>query len=310
MKIRQGTDCVFVFSYLVNDGLIIWLFCRISDCCASDLDTVKKNENIILNDVTIPNKPLNSTAIKSNLNMSIFQTDLISKVRTLRSEGKHESAYELISANLDTVKYQNLLFENHPIWWSEIKAGICQLTRRSSKDIDFVRKIWAQKDFIYSFHRHANNLPDDDDKLKQLLDKEYLALVSESHAIHWIVKDRTGKPWGLLSITGISLTHKRAEVLLGLLDGAPKGLSTAAMLMLFQFYFKAIKFNKLLSFVYEDNPHSLKGTLHLGFKEEGRFKKHVRDPRSNQYVNLIQTGLLAEDAFSENNKRLMQRLLS
>jgi hypothetical protein len=96
----------------------------------------------------------------------------------------------------------------------------------------------------------------------------------------------------------------------GVLDGAPRGLSTAAMLMLFQFYFKAIKFNKLLSFVYEDNPHSLKGTLHIGFKEEGRFKKHVIDPRSNQYVNLIQTGLLAEDAFSENNKRLMQRLLS
>ena len=147
-------------------------------------------------------------------------------------------------------------------------------------------------------------------KLKQLLDREYLALVSESHAIHWIVKDRTGKPWGLLSITGISLTHKRAEVLLGLLDGAPIRLSTAAMLILFQFYFKAIKFNKLLSFVYEDNPHSLKGTLNIGFKEEGRLKKHVIDPRSNQYVDLIQTGLLVEDAFTENNKRLMQRLLS
>ena len=235
---------------------------------------------------------------------------LIAKARQLHKDRFHKDAHDLLVANLDREKFSNFVFENHPIWWSEIKAGICQLSRRSSKDIDFVRRIWAQKDFIYSFHRHANNLPDDNKKLAQLLDKEYLALVSESHAIHWIVKDRTGKPWGLISITGISLTHKRAEVLLGVLDGAPGGLSTAAMLMLFQFYFKAIKFNKLLSFVYEDNPHSLKGTLHIGFKEEGRFKKHVIDPRSNQYVNLIQTGLLAEDAFSENNKRLMQRLLS
>lgn len=238
------------------------------------------------------------------------QTELISKVRALRSELKHEAAHELLLANLDSVKYQNLLFENHPIWWSEIKAGICLLTRRSGKDSDFVRQIWTQKDFIYSFHRHANSLPNENEKLAHLLDKEYLALVSESHAIHWIVKDRTGSPWGLLSITGISLIHKRAEVLLGILDGAPRGLSTAAMLMLFQFYFKAIKFNKLLSFVYEDNSHSLKGTLHLGFKEEGRLRKHVLDPRSNNYVDLIQTGLLAEDAFSENNKRLMKRLLS
>jgi RimJ/RimL family protein N-acetyltransferase len=235
---------------------------------------------------------------------------LLDEARRLHKKSQHKDAFELLSANLDSAKYQNLLFENHPIWWSEIKAGICQLSRRSSKDIDFVRQIWGQKDFIYSFHRHANNLPDDNEKLTQLLDKEYLALVNESHSIHWIVKDMHGKAWGLLSITGISLIHKRAEVLLGILDGAPRGLSTAAMLMLFQFYFKAIKFNKLLSFVYEDNPHSLKGTLHLGFKEEGRFKKHVVDPRSNQYVNLIQTGLLAEDAFSKSNNRLMKRLLS
>jgi RimJ/RimL family protein N-acetyltransferase len=235
---------------------------------------------------------------------------LIEEVRELHRQRQHQSAFNLLNSKLDSIKYQNLLFENHPIWWSEIKAGICQLNRRSSKDIDFVREIWNHKDFIYSFHRHANSLPNESDKLANLLDKEYFALVSESHSIHWIVKDKTGKPWGLLSITGISLIHKRAEVLLGVLDGAPRGLSTAAMLMLFQFYFKAIKFNKLLSFVYEDNPHSLKGTLHLGFKEEGRFKKHVVDPRSNQYVNLIQTGLLAEDAFSKSNNRLMKRLLS
>jgi len=235
---------------------------------------------------------------------------LFEEVRELHRQRQHQSAFNLLNSKLDSIKYQNLLFKNHPIWWAEINAGICRLSRRSSKDIDFVRQIWGQKDFIYSFHRHANNLPSENVKLAQLLEKEYLALVSESHAIHWIVKDRAGNPWGLLSITGISLTHKRAEVLLGLMDQAPRGLSTAAMLILFQFYFNAIKFNKLLSFVYEDNPHSLKGALHIGFKEEGRLKKHVIDPRSNYYVNLIQTGLLAEDAFSDGNKRLMERLLS
>ena len=98
--------------------------------------------------------------------------------------------------------------------------------------------------------------------------------------------------------------------MLGVLPGAPNGLSTAVMLILFQFYFKAMKFNKLYSFVYDDNIHSLKGTLHLGFKEEGRLRKHVIDPKSGEYVDLVQTGLLAEDAFNPTTKRLMQRLLS
>jgi hypothetical protein len=59
-----------------------------------------------------------------------------------------------------------------------------------------------------------------------------------------------------------------------------------------------------------DNKHSLWGILHLDFKEEGHFKSHVIDAKSNKYVDLIQTGLLAEHEFSEKNKRLMQRLLS
>jgi len=235
---------------------------------------------------------------------------LLEEIRHLQKQRQHQSAFNLLNSKLDPIKYQNLFFENHPIWWAEIRAGICQLSRRSSKDIDFIREVWRKKDFIYSFHRHASTLPTEDGKLAELLDKEYFALVSQSHAIHWIVKDKNGTPWGLLSITEISLTHKRAEVLLGILDGAPIGISTAAMLTLFQFYFKAINFNKLFSFVFEDNPHSLKGTLHLGFKEEGRLRKHVLEPRSNKYVDLIQTGLLAEDAFSESNKVLMKRLLS
>lgn len=238
------------------------------------------------------------------------QTELIAKARALRSDRKHEAAFELLSANLDSAKYQNLLFENHPIWWSEINAGLVKLTRRSSHDSEFLKQVWNDKKFLYQFHRHANKLPDTPQELSALLEKEYLSLLSNSNSIHWIVKDKSGTPWGLLSLTSISLKHKRAEVLLGVMDGAPPGLSVAAMLILFQFYFRAIKFNKLTSFVYADNPHSLKGTLHLGFREEGQLVKHSFDPESKQFVDMIQTGLLSEYAFTEKNKRLMDRLLT
>ena len=76
-----------------------------------------------------------------------------------------------------------------------------------------------------------------------------------------------------------------------------------------QFYFKVMNFNKLVSLVYEDNMHSLKGALHLGFKEEGNLKHHLRDPRTGSYVSIKQLGLFAEDAFSSGNAALTRRLL-
>jgi diamine N-acetyltransferase len=235
---------------------------------------------------------------------------LIAKARQLHKDRLHKDAHNLLVANLDRGKFSNFVFENHPIWWSEISAGLVKLTRRSSLDSEFLKQVWDDKKFLYRFHRHANKLPDTPKELHALLEKEYLSLLSESNSIHWIVKDKSDTPWGLLSLTSISLKHKRAEVLLGLLDGAPSGLSVAAMLILFQFFFNAIKFNKLTSFVYADNPHSLKGTLHLGFREEGQLIKHSFDPESNQFVDMIQTGLLREDAFTAKNKRLMDRLLT
>lgn len=235
---------------------------------------------------------------------------LIAKARKLHKDRLHQDAYDHLVANLNREKYSHYLFENHPIWWSEISAGIVKLTRRSSIDSEFLKKVWNDKNFLYQFHRHANKLPDTPSELDALLEKEYLSLLSESNSIHWIVKDKLGTPWGLLSLTSISLKHKRAEVLLGVLDDAPRGLSVAAMLILFQFFFRAIKFNKLTSFVYADNPHSLKGTLHLGFRNEGQLIKHSFDPESNQFIDMIQTGLLSEDAFTEKNKRLMDRLLT
>lgn len=236
--------------------------------------------------------------------------ELLIEVKNLRKTNDHHAAYSLLTEKLDPNDYQTLLFFNHPVWWTEIKAGICQLSRRSSKDADFLKEVWKNSDFIYAFHRHMKHLPSNDQHLCKILDQDYIASISETRSIHWIVKDKYSKPWGMISLTDMSLTHKRSEVLLGILDGAPHGLALAAMLTLFQFYFKVIKFNKLVSLIYVDNQHSLKGTLHLGFKQEGHLRKHVTDPKTNDFIDLIQTGLVYDDAFNESNARLMKRLLS
>ena len=185
----------------------------------------------------------------------------------------------------------------------------CVLTRRNASDAAFMRMLWADPVFTHSFHRLAPALPVADHELERILNVEFQNPVAKSRALHWTVRDPSGRPWGLLSLTDISLLHKRTEVLLGVLPGAPFGLATAVMLMLFHFYFTTNKFNKLYSMVFADNPHSLKGTLHLGFKQEGLLRRHTLDPASQTYVDVIQTGLLAEEAFSPSNIRLMKKLL-
>lgn len=185
----------------------------------------------------------------------------------------------------------------------------CLLTRRNGGDATFMRTLWADPGFMQSFHRLAPPLPEEDSELFRVLNVECQSAIKQSRAIHWVVKTPNDQSWGLLSLTDISLQHKRAEVLLGVLPGAPFGLATAAMLMLFHFYFKANRFNKLYSLVFADNPHSLKGTLHLGFKQEGLLRRHTLDPTRNIYFDVIQTGLLAEEAFSKSNIKLMKKLL-
>ena len=234
-----------------------------------------------------------------------------SLARQLRQARQFEQAHQLVLQQATNCPpLVPLLWEHQPILWSDIQAGICKLTRRQGADAEFVQHLWRDSQFVYSFHRHAAPIPQDVQQLADILEQEFLHTVGDNRAMHWIVRDKQSKPWGLISLTEVSLVHKRAEVMLGMLPDAPPGLSVAAMLVLFQFYFKALKFNKLYSFVYEDNPHSLKGTLHLGFEVEGRLHQHVLDPKTGIHVNLIQTGLLAQNAFSPRILKLMRRLLA
>ena len=233
------------------------------------------------------------------------------KARDLRTQRKFQEAYQFVADRTHELHgLKGVSWEHQPIFWSDIEAGMCKLTRRNGSDAGFIEELWRQQDFLYSFHRHASKLPKTRRELEKILEREFISTMGASKSLHWIVRDKSAQPWGILSLTDISLMHKRAEVLIGVLPDAPTGLSVSAMLILFQFYFKAMKFNKLYSLVYDDNMHSLKGTLHLGFKEEGRLRKHVLDPKTGKYVDLVQTGLLQEDAFNPTTKRLIQRLLS
>lgn len=228
----------------------------------------------------------------------------------LRRQKKFQQAFEYVSKEIDSDSpHAAVIWQHNPIFWSDVSAGSCVLTRRNSGDHAFLREIFSEPDFGRSFHRNSNLLPDDTLRLQKILDEEMASILSETRAMHWVIRDASRKAWGLLSLCEVSLTHKRSEVLMGMLPHAPLGLSVSAMLMLYEFYFKFMKFNKLISFVYKDNPNSLKSTLHLGFELEGDLLEHNLDPETGHFVDVIQLGLSRNRAFSQANQRLAQRLL-
>ena len=168
--------------------------------------------------------------------MMSSMTKVLHAARQLRAEGKFSESYELVNSELGpTPEYASLIWQHQPLFWSTIESGSCQLTRRHGADAGFLRALWSDLSFKQNFHRQAPDLPAGDE-LKRVLNLEFISLLSESKSIHWVIRDQKLRPWGLLSLTDISMQHRRGEVLIGLKEGAPIGLTIAAMLCLFQFF--------------------------------------------------------------------------
>ena len=233
--------------------------------------------------------------------------DLVQSARQLRAEGRITESYRLVRDSGVRID-DSVIWQHQPLFWADHAGGDCMLTRRKGSDASFIRELFSDKDFGHRFHRGAVRIPHQQADLERILASEYVSLVSDLNSLHWVVRDKQRKPFGVLSLTNISLTHRRAEVLLGVPRGAPFGLATAAMLLLFRFWFGVLKCQKLYTLTFDDNEHSLRGVLHLGFKVEGRLRRHFYDVSTQAFVDIVQAGLLADEAFSANNKRLMTRL--
>jgi RimJ/RimL family protein N-acetyltransferase len=174
-----------------------------------------------------------------------------------------------------------------PFGQFELRSRTCVLTPVRGTDATFIRALWGNQAFMHDFHRLAPPLPASDLELVARLEQDFRESGAKSAALNWIIRTPAGKPVGMLTLTALSRVHRRGEVMLGVLPDAPFGIATAAMLMIFELYFKTLPFNKLYSFVFADNRHSLKGTLHLGFRIEGELRQHVSTIGSRSLADQI-----------------------
>lgn len=183
------------------------------------------------------------------------------------------------------------------------------LVRRSPTHLEFVRSAWTDRGFMERFHRFPRALPADDDALADILHKEARATLLDGRHLHWtIVGAQDEQPVGMASLAEIALQHRRAEFIVGV-RGAATGAALEASLLALEFGFRTAGLQKIHATIYGGNDYALTSATHLGFREEGRLRRHVKDPHSGQFVDLSLLGLLAEEFYSMANQRLARRLL-
>ena len=107
----------------------------------------------------------------------------------------------------------------------------------------------------------------------------------------------TGRPVGMLSLTGIDVVHRHAEpgrFLIGepeAVQGIP--VAVEAMKLLYELAFERLALIRVYGTVPADNPLMLKWQKYLGMKEEGRLRSHYF--LDGRFQDAICLGLLVDE---------------
>ncbi len=257
---------------------------------------------------------LTDYANAQNSFLSALQSDIhntnavVNLANVFMSQNQPDAAFEILQQGLkqnpDSSEIRHLLVQLHPAWIQPLVGGKLRLRRQAPDDEDFLARCFADQAFMNKYHRFMVNRQTKQNignTLKQ--NPRYSVLKQKS--VQWLIEQAVGDsqenpryyPIGLASLAEIQLNHQRAEVLIGFPEPAHRGHGTplAAMLLLLDFVFNRIGFNKLTSIVYGDNPYSQRSTLALGFSQEGFRPRQLRDLNTGAWLDIYDNGLLQSD---------------
>lgn len=187
-------------------------------------------------------------------------------------------------------------------WWQPLGIGGAQLRLPATEDAAFLRGLFNDADFMRRFHRYQRG---DERSITEFIDRAQRPS-RETRRRDWIVLDRHGNAAGLASIVDIDALNQRGELLVGVPHPrAGESLAFKASIAAIAFAFEQLQLEKLVSFVYGDNPAARSNTLHLGFREEGLLRSHLKEGDSR--LDLYVSGLLKTEFEADGR---MQRLRS
>lgn len=187
-------------------------------------------------------------------------------------------------------------------WWKPLPVGNAWLRLPAPEDAAFLRGLFNDPAFMRRFHRYQRG---DDGAVSSFIDRARRP-PREVRRRDWIVLDRHGSAAGLAAIVDVDALNQRGELLIGVHEPrAGESLALKASLAAIDFAFAQLGLEKLVSYVYGDNPVARANTLHLGFRDEGLLRSHLKegDGRLDMHVS----GLLRTE-FNADSR--MQRLRS
>lgn len=266
-------------------------------------------------------------ALNSNKPIKLSLASWTKAIDELFKQKNFQRAHDLIQLALAE-------FQNHPglldrlfivdeRWNSPLISNKIHLLIPETNDFQFLQQCYENSNFMEQFLPMGRKNQSNETILDALKHNKFP--IAQFRAMHRIIKKSQAidqdesssryyenlKPIGLVSLVDIQIAHRRAELLMGFPNESDRQFaSSVVILLIFNFAFNQIGLQKLTSLVLANNTHSQRSTEAIGFLREGFKKKHFRHPKSREWLDCYENGLVEED-FRANPiiARLSKRIL-
>lgn len=195
----------------------------------------------------------------------------------------------------------DLLAELSPQWWLPLEAGGVVLRRPDASDAPFLKATFGNTAFMEHYHRFQGA---GDEAVASFIAQ---ANRSPRHTgrMDWIILDRNQTRVGLLAFVDIDWRNDRGELLIGIPGTPAPTVALKAAVAAIEFAFKRMGLQKIVSYVYADNPEAQANTLHLGFVQDGLLRSHISTAsgRLDIFVNSLTPADLASNGLIQGLAR-------
>lgn len=232
---------------------------------------------------------------------SVTLREQMRAAQAFEAAGKFSQAYHLLQkcneqleasasdadfSSTDAMAVKSALWRLSPLWWANLKHGGLCLRRCRAEDADFFQKSFNDPLFSRQFNRQKPWRGN----LARALEQSGQLPPLQTGLLMWVVESTTTGPIGIASLSSLDTVNLRAELSIGLPGAVAPTLATKATLMMLHFALVMMPFNKVYTYVYQDNSQALHNTLRLGFVHEGTLKDHFNIP-NHGFVSVDVTGL-------------------
>lgn len=195
----------------------------------------------------------------------------------------------------------NLLAELSPQWWVPLEAGGVVMRTPDASDAGFLKETFSNTEFMQHYHRFQGA---SDESIESFISNARLS-PRNTGRLDWVILDRNHERVGLFAFVDIDWRNDRGEMLIGVPGKRTPTIAIKAAVAAIAFAFERMGLQKIVSYVYADNPEAQANTLHLGFVQEGLLRSHINSEsgRLDIFVNGLTPFDLAGNRFMSSLAR-------